>query len=288
MSNGLRVFDGSVVLITGGASGIGAAIGKEVARRGATAVLADRQSEEAEQVSAEIRQAGGKAEAHPLDVTDWTAVKGWVEASAHRHGRLDYLFNNAGIGVGGEAAYYALDDWLRVLDVNLNGVIYGVQAAYPIMIGQRFGHIVNTASMAGLVPSPGVLGYTTSKHAVVGLSRALRIEAEEYGVRVSVMCPGVIRTPIIEGGKFGSVAGPTDSSVLKDIFEKLRPMDVDLFARRALDDVARNRSIIIHPGGWRWGYRLSRWFPWLGEAAGRQNVSEIRKRSKLAAGSVSK
>ena len=130
-------------------------------------------------------------------------------------GRIDYLFNNAGIGVGGEVDSYTLDDWNDVFDVNLRGVVHGIQAVYPIMIQQHSGHIVNTASMAGLVATPGPASYTATKHAVVAISKALRVEAERHGVQVSVLCPGAIRTPILTGGKYGRYNGVSDEQLLK-------------------------------------------------------------------------
>jgi NADP-dependent 3-hydroxy acid dehydrogenase YdfG len=107
-----------------------------------------------------------------------------------QYGRIDYLFNNAGIGIGGEVDSFTLHDWSDIIDVNLRGVVHGIQAVYPIMIRQRCGHIVNTASMAALITTVGQAGYTATKHAVVGLSKALRVEAEHHGVQVSVLCPG--------------------------------------------------------------------------------------------------
>ena len=135
--------------------------------------------------------------------------------------------------------------------MNLGGVVNGVQAVYPAMIRQGFGHIVNTASMAGLVISAGV-GYTATKYAVVGLSRALRLEAQVHGVRVSVICPGVIRTPIMRGGKHGILLMPFPEDKQREMasqFNELSyPMDVSIFARKVLDQVARNRAIIVVPG----------------------------------------
>lgn len=205
-ANSLRTFDGAVAVITGGASGIGRALGEALARRGAAAILADVQIEAAQAVAASIQLGGGKATAAEVDVRDCGAVSRLVETTIKTHGRLDYLFNNAGIGILGEVRHYEVADWHRVFDVHLGGVVNGIQAAYPVMLEQGFGHIVNTASMAGLVASPWMVSYSAAKHAIVGLSMALRVEAAAAGVRVSVLCPGLVRTPIIEGGgKYGKL-----------------------------------------------------------------------------------
>ena len=199
----LRIFDGAVAIMTGGASGIGRALSEALGRRGASVVLADRQIEFAQEVAAGIQERGGKASAVELDVTDFTAVDQLAQATAQAQGRLDYMFNNAGIAIGGEVRVCQIEDWDSVLNVNLHGVVNGVQAAYSVMLSQGYGHIVNTASMAGLLPMPTAVSYATTKHAVVGLSKSLRVEAASYGVRVSVLCPGFIRTPILRGGKYG-------------------------------------------------------------------------------------
>lgn len=155
-----------------------------------------------------------------------------------------------------------------MFDVNLRGVVHGIQAAYPLMIRQGFGHIVNTASAAGLVPGAGQASYTASKHAVIGLSKVLRIEAARHNIRVSALCPGVVRTPMLSGGAYGrlTVSG-IDEQRIEQFWEKLHPMDPDAFARQALDAVAKNRAIIILPKGWnllwyleRVSPRLSMWF----------------------------
>ena len=172
----IRTYRDAVAIITGGASGIGRALAGELAGRGCEIVIADLQIDLAEEVAGRIRAAGGKAAAFKVDVTDFAAVAEVVKKTVDRAGRLDYMFNNAGIGIGGEVCDFTLEDWNRVIDVNIRGVINGVQAVYPLMINQGFGHIVNTASMAGLVPIPVLAAYTASKHAVVGLSKALRID----------------------------------------------------------------------------------------------------------------
>ncbi len=223
-SGPLRTYAGAVAVVTGGASGIGRALSEALAGRGADVVIADRQAELAEEVAAGLRKAGRRATAAFLDVRDFPAVDRLVLETVEARGRLDYFFNNAGIGIGGEVRDYAIEDWSQVFEVNIQGVANGVQAAYPVMVRQRFGHIVNTASMAGLMPSPMTVAYAASKHAVVGLSISLRVEAAEEGVRVSVLCPGVIRTPILEGGKFGRMLRPLPPGMMREGFERMRPM----------------------------------------------------------------
>jgi NAD(P)-dependent dehydrogenase (short-subunit alcohol dehydrogenase family) len=243
---------GKVAIITGGASGIGAALAKELAKGGAELVLADRQLDLAESVAAAIRADGGKAMAIELDVRSLPSMTRVVDETVTRSGAVDYFFNNAGIGVAGEMDGYTQSDWDDVIDVNLRGVTHGIQAAYPVMVRQRSGHIINTASMAGLVGAAGEGSYTATKHAVVGLSKALRVEAKRHDVRVSVLCPGAIRTPILTGGKFGraNFIGLTDEKML-EMWAMLRPMDVDVFARKALRAIARNEAIIVLPRWWK-------------------------------------
>ena len=201
---GIRTYRGAVAFLTGGASGIGAVLARGLVARGAGVVLADRQGALAAETADARRRAGGSADAVALDVRDGAAVAQALDAAVERHGRLDYVFNNAGTGVAGEPRAHPLDDWRYIVDVTLMGVVHGVQAAYPRLVAQGFGHLVDTASMAGLIPTPLTVSYCATKHAVVGLARALRLEAAPYGVRVSVLCPGVIRTPILEGaGRFG-------------------------------------------------------------------------------------
>jgi NAD(P)-dependent dehydrogenase (short-subunit alcohol dehydrogenase family) len=124
-----------------------------------------------------------------------------IQDAASRHGRLDFLFNNAGIGYGGFIWGMTPETWGRIIDINLGGVIYGIDAALPIMREQGGGHIVNTASILGLLPGIYEAIYSTTKHAVVGLSEPLRFEQEDQGKRVSVVCPGAVATGIFpEGG----------------------------------------------------------------------------------------
>ncbi len=165
---------GKIAFVTGGASGIGAALATKLADEGVEVWIADRQIDAAQGLAQRLISSDAKAHAIELDVRSYPSFERAVAEVVQQSGRIDYLFNNAGIGVSGEVDSYTLDDWNDVFDVNLRGVVHGIQAVYPIMIGQHSGHIVNTASMAGLVASPGLGSYTATKHAVVAISKALR------------------------------------------------------------------------------------------------------------------
>ena len=273
----IRIFNEATAIVTGGASGIGRALARELAKRGCEVVLADRQIRLAEEVASEIRASGGKARAWEVDVTDYSAVEQLVLETTAQTGRLDYIVNNAGIGFGGNVRDYSIKDWNQIVDVNLRGVINGVQAAYQIMINQGFGHIVNTASMAGLIPSPGVVAYATTKHAVVGLSKSLRAEAVSAGVYVSVLCPGVIRTPILEGGRYGRMPVEIPPEKIRQLWEKLKPMPPDIFAYKAINSIAKNKAIIIVPSWWKLFWWIDRLFPSLGINLAGMNFQKVQK-----------
>ncbi len=273
----LRIFDGAVAIMTGGASGIGRALSEALGRRGASVVLADRQVALAQEVADGIQERGGQASAVELDVTDFAAVDQLVRATTQDQGRLDYMFNNAGIAIGGEVRVCQIEDWDSVLNVNLHGVVNGVQAAYPVMLSQGCGHIVNTASMAGLLPMPAAVSYATTKHAVVGLSKSLRVEAALYGIRVSVLCPGFIRTPILHGGKYGKNLQPVPPEVQEKFIRQYRPMAPAVFAEKVLDALARNKALIIVPGWWRLFWWLSRLSPALELSLAQRSYRSARK-----------
>jgi NAD(P)-dependent dehydrogenase (short-subunit alcohol dehydrogenase family) len=240
----MSLFQDKIAIVTGGASGIGRALGHALARRGAHVVMADVQKEMLREAVGAVTRAGFRAEAVELDVADPDAVKAQVEKTANRHGRLDYLFNNAGIAVGGEVRDCALEDWQNVLNVNLMGVVHGVTAAYPIMVRQGFGHIVNTASIEGLVPFPGAVSYVASKYGVVGLSNALGIEGAALGVRVSVVCPGFVKTPIFETSKMVKL----DRRKVIESLPHRFGITPEACAEQILMGVARNKAIIVVTG----------------------------------------
>jgi NAD(P)-dependent dehydrogenase (short-subunit alcohol dehydrogenase family) len=236
-----------------------------LAESGTLVFVADRQLDHAAQVVRQIEERGGRGDAIDLDVRNRERFAEVVSAVVRSSGRIDYLFNNAGIGVLGQAAHFNSADWLDVLDVNLSGVCHGIAAAYPQMIRQGGGHIVNVASLAGLVPAPLIASYTASKFAIVGLSRALRVEAARHAVCVSVVCPFIIDTPLLTGGRYGRIND--DVKQLTEWRPLLRWLAVspESLARRVLQQIARNRGIIVHPAWARVFWHIDRFNPWLSE-----------------------
>lgn len=248
-------FRGQTALVTGGAGGIGRALAKELASRGALVVLADLDGERAEAAAEAMADGGLQVEAAQLDVADGEAFRRLVDSVVERHGRIDLLFNNAGIGITGEVRDMDREAWNRIIDVNLKGVVHGVQAAYPHMIEQRSGHIANTACVAGLVPFPLTAAYCATKHAVVALSTSLRTEAADFGVGVSVICPGTVATDMYEAIEYIHV---DKDAVLASIRRMMVPPE--RCAQQILRGVAKNRAVItvnFHTRLVWWLYRLS-------------------------------
>jgi NAD(P)-dependent dehydrogenase (short-subunit alcohol dehydrogenase family) len=163
--------------------------------------LADLNADAADAVARQVRQAGGSAEAHAVDVCDPAAVEALAKAVYDADGRVDILHNNAGIGHAGNIEATTIQDWQRVIGVNLLGVAYGIQAFVPRMLTQgRPATIVNTASLLGLVPAALMAPYCASKYGVVGMTEALNAELSGQGIHVSAVCPGVINTAIARTG----------------------------------------------------------------------------------------
>ena len=265
------MFQDKVVIVTGAASGIGRAVCEQMAEKGARLVMADINEGLLKEAAASISKGGRHARPVVLDVRDFNAVKKMVDDTAAEHGRLDYMFNNAGVAVMGEARYFEYDDWKRVIDINLYGVVNGVAAAYPLMVKQGFGHIVNTASLAGIIPTPVEASYVASKYAVVGLSNSLRIEGEALGVKVSVVCPGLIDTPIQDTAKLIRV----NKQKLMAIAPKSMPADE--CAREVLAGVEKNKALILITGLTKISWILQRLSPGLIRWFWKSNLKKFRE-----------
>ena len=188
---------GRIAVVTGAGSGIGAELARGLAACGARVWVTDIDGRRADQVA---KTCPGAVRSAVLDVTDQGAFHNLVQTVVAQDGRVDLLFNHAGYGIFGELRHYTYDDWDRLLATNLRGLVHGFHAVYPVMIAQVGGHIVNTASAGAMMTMPLLGGYSATKYAVLGLSRALRVEAARHGVRVTTLCPGVVDTPFLTGG----------------------------------------------------------------------------------------
>ena len=268
----MKEFDGKTAIITGGGAGIGKAICQELARKGAIVIVADISKESADQVAGAITQSGGKAQSARIDVTSEEEVKKLIEDTAARYGHLDYIFNNAGIAIGGDARDLTTEQWVKVFNVNYYGVLYGSIHAYHIMARQGFGHIINTSSGTGLMPQPGNTPYCASKHAVIGLSLSLRHEGEDLGVKVSTICPGHVRTDIYKNME---VAGISNEKMVASL--PVKAMSVSEAADIILKGIIKNKAILIFPKNVKWAWRIYRFFPGLLDKAWVEKIRNIRR-----------
>lgn len=253
----MKVFSGEVVLVTGAASGIGAALAEQLTRHGARVYRADK---------------NGAGEILALDVTDGVAFRRAVEAIIEKEGRLDALFNNAGIGLAGPAEELTLEDWRRIVEVDLIGVMNGIAAAYPHMVRAKKGRIVNTASGAGLAPRPGMTAYAAAKHGVIGLSVSLRAEAALFGVEVTAICPGYVATRIMDSSKMINL----DANKLKEKIP-IAPMTAERCAELALRGVAKNQAIVAISAYVKLDWYLYRVSPALSAWIARWRARTMRK-----------
>ena len=190
----MQDLEGKVAVVTGAGSGIGEGIARAAAQAGMKVLVADIDIEKAQVVAADI---GESAHAFEVDVSDLESVEAMRDAAVERFGGVHLLCNNAGVWIGALMHDADIKDWQYLINVNLYGVIHGVRAFLPLLVAQGEGHIVNTASMGGLISGPPEGLYTTTKFAIVGLSEALLMEVADKGVGVSVLCPGLVNTNLI-------------------------------------------------------------------------------------------
>ena len=248
---------GKVVIVTGASSGIGEATARRLARDGMRVTLAARRQDELERVAGEIEAGGGQTLIAPTDVRDRAAIRRMVQATLDRWGRVDVLINNAGLGYSARVVDLDPEQLRDQVDVNLVAVIECAQAVLPAMMQKKSGHIINVASIAGLVGLPGSSVYSATKFGVVGFSDALRREVRKYGIQVTALCPGFV--------------GTNFSSWHRQVLERqmkgervLGFMRAEYVADRIADDIVRHpRHRAIIPPGWGMLVGVAQAFPWL-------------------------
>jgi NAD(P)-dependent dehydrogenase (short-subunit alcohol dehydrogenase family) len=247
-------FDGKVAVITGGASGIGYATARELAGRGAQLVLVDVEPQALTRAADELRQAGGgRVESRVCDVSDYDAMTALADDVVATLGRVDIVFNNAGVAVGGPVAEMSHDDWRWIIDVDLWGPIHGVEAFLPhLRAAGRGGHLLFTSSFAGLVPNVGLGPYCVAKYGVVALAEVLHKELRDEGIGVSVLCPMRVGTNI--GGsernrhaRYGGTAASPEVEDQSEANEDLagRVLDVGDVARQVIKAIEQKRLYIL-------------------------------------------
>jgi NADP-dependent 3-hydroxy acid dehydrogenase YdfG len=230
--------EGKVVVITGASSGLGDATARHLSALGARVVLGARRADRLQALAAELNR-GGKALAVATDVTDRDQVKRLVEAGVQAYGRIDVMVNNAGLMPQSMLERLKIDEWDRMIDVNIKGVLYGIAAALPHMTAQRSGHFINVSSVAGHKVRPGGTVYSATKHAVRVISEGLRQEVKPYNIRTTLVSPGAVDTELPDSitdpdvavtmRKFyDDIAIPADSFARAVVFAMSQPDDVDV------------------------------------------------------------
>jgi NADP-dependent 3-hydroxy acid dehydrogenase YdfG len=190
--------EGKVIVITGASSGMGEAAARHLSAQGAIVVLGARRIERLRELADEITTTGGKALAVETDVTERRQVERLVNAAVERYGRIDVLINNAGVMPLSPLDRLKVDEWDRMIDVNLKGVLYGIAAALPHMKAQKAGHIINLSSVAGHKLFGGSAVYSATKFAVRALSEGLRQEVKPWNIRTTIISPGAVKTELLD------------------------------------------------------------------------------------------
>ena len=231
--------EGKVVVITGASSGLGEATARLLSAQGASVVLGARRIDRLRVLADELSRRGGKALAVPTDVIQYDQVKRLVDAAVQTYGRIDVMINNAGLMPQALLERLKIDEWNRMIDVNIKGVLYGIAAALPHMKQQKAGHFINVSSVAGHRVGPGFAVYAATKYAVRALSEGLRQEVKPYNIRTTVISPGAVATELPNTVTdpqsaerirkfYAEVAIPAESFARAVAFAMSQPEEVDV------------------------------------------------------------
>lgn len=230
---------GKVVVITGASSGLGEATARHLSGEGAVVVLGARRLDRLTALAQALGAEDGRAIAVQTDVTQSEQVRALVDAAVQRFGRIDVMINNAGLMPHSPLDRLKIDDWDRMIDVNIKGVLYGIAAALPYMQKQKSGHFINVSSVAGHKVRPSSAVYAATKHAVLALSEGLRQEVKPYNIRTTVISPGAIDTDLP-----ASVTEPDIAADVRKIYEIAIPADA--FARAVAFAISQPDEIDVN------------------------------------------
>lgn len=273
-----HTFSGKSAIVTGAASGIGREIARQLAQHGAYVLVTDVDQTGIDAAVTAIRSAGGTADAMRLDVADRSQIQAAVDQVVAARGTLDLIFNNAGVAIFGGIEDVTLDDWDKIIDVNLRGVAFGSTVAYRQMVKQGHGQIINTASVAGLVPVPLQAQYCATKHAVVGFSKTLGLESVDHGVHVTVFCPAFVESGMFDNNTMrGELEGVNARKMMP-----IKPLSTERAVSKLLTGVQRKRRFVVVPLYGRLGWWLERFSPTLSYRLHRFTLRETRRRAKLS------
>jgi NADP-dependent 3-hydroxy acid dehydrogenase YdfG len=231
---------GKVVVITGASSGLGEATARLLSAQGAPVVLGARRGDRLQSLAHELTGQGGQARALATDVTDRDQVQRLVNAAVETFGRIDVMINNAGLMPHSPLERLKVDDWDRMIDVNLKGVLYGIAAVLPYMQRQKAGHIINVSSVAGHKIRPGGVVYAATKHAVRALSEGLRMEVKPYNIRTTVISPGAVDTELPN-----SATEPDVAENLRRSYEEMA-IPADSFARMVAFAISQPEEVDVN------------------------------------------
>jgi NADP-dependent 3-hydroxy acid dehydrogenase YdfG len=231
---------GKVVVVTGASSGLGEATARLLSAEGATVVLGARRADRIHSLANELTSNGGKALSIATDVTSFEQVKRLVDKAVETYGRVDVMLNNAGLMPLAGLDRLKIDEWDRMVDVNLKGVLYGIAAALPHMKEQKSGHIINVSSVYGHKVDPGAAVYCATKFAVRALSEGLRQEVKPYNIRTTVISPGAVATELME-----HISEPDVAKTIRELVEKIA-IPADSFARMVAFAIGQPEEVDVN------------------------------------------